>query len=143
MKLGEMSLEMTTMLQSFNEQLQSAGWEITDFSEMLSAGMSVSPEAIARQEKNAVTLEAHLDLAEQEIRLFILERETDQMVRLVLSFGKNLKEILSCLISEQDRLDAKTFPEFLIRASRFVERAWFVDHEGTRLLLEFPDVEQS
>ncbi|HEU5130895.1 MAG TPA: hypothetical protein VFT26_02285 [Pyrinomonadaceae bacterium] len=139
MKLGEMTSEMITNLQYFNEQLKQAGWEITDFAEMLSAGMSVSPEAMARREKATVTLEAHLDLGENEIRLFILDRQTDQLVRLALSFGENLKQILSCLIDEQDRMNTKTFPDFLIRSSKFVTQAWFVDHEGTRFPLDIPD----
>jgi|GEM_PF-6681439 len=139
MKLGELSSEMISDLQYFNEQLKQAGWEITDFSEMFSAGMSVSPEAMARREKEVVTLEAHLDLGENEIRLFILDRQTDQLVRLVLSFGNNLKQILSCLTNEQERMDTKTFPDFLIQSSKFVDQAWFVDHEGTRFLLDFPD----
>lgn len=139
MKAGEMSPEMITNLQYFNQQLKQAGWEITDFAEMLSAGMAVSPEAMARLENEAVTLEAHLDLGENEIRLFILDRQTDQLVRLALSFGNHLKEILSCLIKQQDRMNTKTFPDFLIQSSEFVDQAWFVDHEGTRMLLEFRD----
>ena len=92
MKLGEMTAEMIANLQYFNTELKQAGWEITDFGEMLSAGMSVSPEAMARRENEAATLEAHLDLGENEIRLFILNRQTDQLVRLALSFGNNLKQ---------------------------------------------------
>ena len=90
MRLGEMTSEMITDVQYFNEQLKQAGWEITDFAEMLSAGMSVNPEAMARREKVTVTLEAHLESRENEIRLFILDRQTDQLVRLAFSFGKNL-----------------------------------------------------
>ena len=138
MTAGEMSPEMLSDLQYFNEQLKQAGWEITDFAEMFSAGMSVSPEAMARREKESVTLEAHLDLGENEVRLFILDRQTDQLVRLVLAFGNNLKQILSCLINEQERMDTKTFPDFLMQSSKFVDQAWFVDHEGARFLLEFP-----
>lgn len=139
MKLDEMSTEELSDLQYFNEELKQAGWEITDFAEMFSAGMSVSPEAMARREKEAVTLEAHLDLGENEIRLFVLDRQTDQLVRLALSFGNNLKQILACLINEQEQMDTKTFPNFLIQASKFVDQAWFVDHEGKRFLLDFPD----
>ena len=143
MKLGEMSAEMMTNLEYFNEQLKQAGWEITDFAEMFSAGISVVPEAMARREKEAVALEAHLDLGENEIRLFILNRQTDQLVRLALKFGNNLKQILSVLINAQDRMDTKTFPDFLIQSSQFVDKAWFVDHEGTRFLLDIPDAGKS
>jgi len=139
MKLGEMTAEMIANLQYFNTELKQAGWEITDFGEMLSAGMSVSPEAMARRENEAATLEAHLDLGENEIRLFILNRQTDQLVRLALSFGNNLKQMLLCLINQQDRMNTKTFPDFLIKSSALADQAWFIDHEGTRFLLEIPD----
>lgn len=139
MLLNDMSVELRGMLEVFNIELRRAGWEVTDFSQMFNAGMSVNPEGMASFENERVTLEAHLCLPERELRLFILDREPDQLIRLVLEFKQDFRSILSCVIDEQDRLDKDTFPKFLQRSSRLAERIWFVDHEGARFLLEVPN----
>jgi hypothetical protein len=126
-------------LQTFNDALQRAGWQVNDFTEMFQAGISVNPEGIAVLEKDAAVLEAHLSLPDKELRLFILERETDKLIRLVVAFEDNLGALLSNLIDEQDGLNASTFPRFLHRASKLTERIWFVDHDGRRFPLEFPN----
>ncbi len=138
MGLNDMNKQLKTVLQYFNDELGRAGWDVIDFSEMFAAGISVHPEGIASRKNEKVVLEVHLCLSECELRLFILERETDQMIRLVLIFKEDICGILSCLISEQDHIDKNTFPQFLFHSSQLAERIWFVDHEGTRFQLEFP-----
>lgn len=138
MRLDEMNKQHMALLQSFNDELERAGWAVEDFGEMLAAGMSVNPEGMALLTGEAATIEAHLSLTEGELRLFVRKRETDQLVRLIVTYGQNLHRILHSLISEQDRMDTSTFPQFLLESSRLAEQIWFVDHEGTRFLLDFP-----
>lgn len=125
-------------LYAFNELLARAGWEVQDFSEMLNAGINVDPEGVARHTATRVVLEAQLSLSSSELKLFILERATDKLIRFVLSVTQdNLSPILLYLIAEQEHIDTTTFPSFLHHARRLTDQIWFVDHEGRRFALEF------
>ena len=138
MRLNEMNVDLRAKLDIFNHELEQAGWQVNDFGKMLKIGISVNPEGIASFNNGMAILEAHLSLSERELGVFILQRNTGQMVRLILAFRDGLEGIIHSLIGMQDRLDANAFPQFLLQTYRLAERIWFVDHEGTRLPLTFP-----
>ncbi|MFC3443810.1 hypothetical protein ACFOKF_21910 [Sphingobium rhizovicinum] len=127
-----------TLIEIFIALLGDAGWEVQNLRGDLGMNIAIDPAAIARRTEANVTLEAQLSPDDHELKLFILDHADDKLVRLALSVDENsLRLVLERLILEQAHLDHSTFPDFLHYAHGYTDRIWFVDHHGTRFMLEF------
>lgn len=125
------------LIDDFNNALRRAGWQVEDFSALRNAGVALDPLGMARYETRNVVLEVQLS-SNGELKLFILEKAQDRMIRLVFAPGEgNMCRILYAVVEEQDKLAADNFP-LLIHKSRYLaDSIFFVDHEGQRFHLEF------
>lgn len=125
------------LIDDFNDALRSAGWQVEDFSALRSAGAALDPLGMARYETENTVLETQLS-ANGEIKLFILEKAEDRLIRLVFAPGEgNMRRILDAVVEEQETVAADNFPMLIHKLRYLTDGIFFVDHEGQRFHLEF------
>lgn len=115
------------------------GWDLAGTRQMLEAGMSVNPEAMASFHNSKAVLEAELFIADAELRLRIVDRTPERIVRLAFSVKHSLSIVLRRVTELQGMLTGSTFPALLTSLGPFQERVWFIDHEGNRFDLQSTD----
>jgi hypothetical protein len=126
-----------SLIDDFNGFLARAGWQVDDFSELFRAGVAVDPLGIARYEGERTVLEAQWS-SNGELKLFILEKAEDRLIRLIFVPSEgNMSRVLTAITDEQESVDAGNFPTLIHKVRHLSEAIFFVDHNGQRFNLEF------